>query len=77
VTTKLWNNYHRREHALAMAKAQNEAWGLGYIDLFLVHFPVALEYISPEQRRYPVKRSHFVLSHMDIHADDSPGVVDG
>jgi D-xylose reductase len=36
-----------------MAKAQNEAWGLGYIDLFLIHFPSALEYISPEKRRYP------------------------
>ncbi len=41
VTTKLWNTYHRKEHALAMAKAQNEAWGLGYIDLYLIHFPVA------------------------------------
>ncbi|KAF1989340.1 Aldo/keto reductase [Aulographum hederae CBS 113979] len=53
ITTKLWNNYHSREHALQMAKAQNEAWGLGYIDLFLIHFPCALEYIEPEKRRYP------------------------
>lgn len=54
VTTKLWNNYHRKEHAVAMAKAQNEAWGLGYIDLYLIHFPVSLKYIDPERRRYPV-----------------------
>ncbi|KAF2143241.1 uncharacterized protein K452DRAFT_325845 [Aplosporella prunicola CBS 121167] len=53
VTTKLWNNYHAKEHAVKMAKAQNEAWGLGYIDLFLIHFPVALEFIEPEKRRYP------------------------
>ncbi|KIW77101.1 hypothetical protein Z517_09547 [Fonsecaea pedrosoi CBS 271.37] len=53
VTTKLWNNYHQRDHALAMAKAQNEAWGLGYIDLYLIHFPVALKYIEPEKLRYP------------------------
>lgn len=53
ITTKLWNNYHRKEHALEMGKAQNEAWGLGYIDLFLIHFPCALKYISPEKRRYP------------------------
>lgn len=53
VTTKLWNNYHSREHALEMAKAQNNAWGLGYIDLYLIHFPVALKYISPEELRYP------------------------
>ncbi|KAM5351785.1 hypothetical protein ACJ41O_004508 [Fusarium nematophilum] len=53
VTTKLWNNYHSREHALQMAKLQNEAWGLGYIDLYLIHFPVSLEYIEPEKRRFP------------------------
>lgn len=53
VTTKLWNNYHRKEHALAMAKSQNEAWGLGYIDLYLIHFPCALKFIEPERRRYP------------------------
>ena len=53
VTTKLWNNYHRKEHAVQMAKAQNEAWNLGYIDLYLIHFPVALAYIEPAQLRYP------------------------
>ncbi|KAI1020599.1 hypothetical protein LB504_010249 [Fusarium proliferatum] len=53
VTTKLWNNYHAKEHAFAFAQSQNEAWGLGYIDLYLIHFPVALEYIEPEKRRYP------------------------
>lgn len=36
-----------------MAKAQNEAWGLEYIDLYLIHFPIALEYVDPEKRRYP------------------------
>jgi D-xylose reductase len=54
ITTKLWNNYHQRDHALAMAKAQNEAWGLGYIDLYLIHFPIALKYIEPEKLQYPV-----------------------
>lgn len=54
VTTKLWNNYHSKEHALPMIKKQNEAWGLGYIDLLLIHFPCALEYIDPEKGpRYP------------------------
>lgn len=55
ITSKVWNNYHRREHCLEMAKKQNESWGLEYIDLFLIHFPVALKYIDPEIRRYPVR----------------------
>ncbi|KAH7121095.1 NAD(P)H-dependent D-xylose reductase [Dendryphion nanum] len=53
ITTKLWNNYHSKDHAVPMAKAQNEAWGLGYIDLFLIHFPCALEYIDPKVKQYP------------------------
>ncbi|KAJ5694909.1 hypothetical protein N7536_005321 [Penicillium majusculum] len=53
ITTKLWNNYHRREHAIEMAKKQNDSWGLGYIDLFLMHFPCALKYIDPAVREYP------------------------
>ncbi|KAF6829469.1 aldo/keto reductase [Colletotrichum musicola] len=53
ITTKLWNNYHHREHAVDMAKKQNETWGLGYIDLFLIHFPVSLKYIDPAVLPYP------------------------
>jgi len=62
VTTKLWNNYYRRDHTLAMAKAQNDAWGLDYIDLYLIHFPVALKYIEPEKLRYPVSDNPTTVS---------------
>jgi len=37
-----------------MAYAQRDAWGLDYIDLYLIHFPVALKYVDPETIRYPV-----------------------
>jgi D-xylose reductase len=37
-----------------MAHQQNKAWGLGYIDLYLIHFPCALQYIDPAVRQYPV-----------------------
>lgn len=40
-----------------MAKKQNEAWGLGYIDLYLIHFPCALKYIDPAVRQFPVSFS--------------------
>lgn len=53
VTTKLWNTYHSKEHTLKAAKWQNETWGLGYIDLYLMHFPTALEYIDPKENQYP------------------------
>ncbi|ODQ68886.1 hypothetical protein LIPSTDRAFT_76630 [Lipomyces starkeyi NRRL Y-11557] len=53
ITTKLWNNYHRKEHVLKMAKHQNDTWGLGYIDLYLIHFPIALKYIDPSELEFP------------------------
>ncbi|KAK9342181.1 NADP-dependent oxidoreductase domain-containing protein [Lipomyces starkeyi] len=53
ITTKLWNNYHRKEHVLKTAKRQNDTWGLGYIDLYLIHFPIALKYIDPAELEFP------------------------
>ncbi|KAK9427993.1 NADP-dependent oxidoreductase domain-containing protein [Lipomyces doorenjongii] len=53
ITTKLWNNYHKKEHVLKMAKHQNATWGLGYIDLYLIHFPIALEFIDPSEFEFP------------------------
>ncbi|CUM63858.1 uncharacterized protein PRCAT00001446001 [Priceomyces carsonii] len=53
ITTKLWNNYHAKDHALKMAKYQNDTWGLGYIDLYLIHFPIALKYVNPKEIEFP------------------------
>jgi D-xylose reductase len=63
ITTKVWNNYHSIEHALPMFRKQNEAWGLEYIELLLIHFSCALEYVDPEKKRYPVSRSSFHALH--------------
>ncbi|KAJ2903588.1 hypothetical protein MKZ38_009641 [Zalerion maritima] len=53
VTSKLWNNYHKKEHVVEMAKMENDAWGLGYLDAYLVHFPISLKYIPPTEVKYP------------------------
>lgn len=52
ITSKLWNNFHRREHvgpALARTLAD---LGTDYVDLYLVHFPIPLKYVDPGVR-YP------------------------
>ncbi|KAL4908952.1 NADP-dependent oxidoreductase domain-containing protein [Aspergillus multicolor] len=46
VTTKLWNVCHAKQRAFKVAAQQVEDWGLGYIDLYLIHFPIALQYNS-------------------------------
>ncbi|CAL1695055.1 unnamed protein product [Somion occarium] len=52
VTSKLWNTFHAHDHAKALAKHQLQLWGIDYFDLFLVHFPISLEYVDPSHR-YP------------------------
>src|SRR5262245_4979824 len=52
VTSKLWNTFHRREHVRPALERTLRDLRLDYLDLYLIHFPIALEYISPEVR-YP------------------------
>ena len=52
VTSKLWNTYHRREHVRPACEKTLADLGLDYLDLYLVHFPIALRYV-PIEERYP------------------------
>lgn len=36
--------YLARSRAIEVGTRQVEEWGLGYIDLYLIHFPIALQY---------------------------------
>jgi len=52
ITSKLWNTYHHPDHVImAMDQTLNDL-GLDYLDLYLVHFPIALEFV-PFETRYP------------------------
>jgi D-xylose reductase len=52
VTSKLWNTYHAPEHVRPAAERSLRDLGLDYLDLYLVHFPIALRYV-PFEDRYP------------------------
>ena len=52
VTSKLWNTNHRPEHVRpALGRSLNDL-KLDYLDLYLIHFPIALQYV-PLETRYP------------------------
>ncbi|SCZ96472.1 BZ3500_MvSof-1268-A1-R1_Chr8-2g10215 [Microbotryum saponariae] len=53
VTSKLWNTNHAYEHVVPAAKHELSLWGLDYFDLYLIHFPVSLEYVDPNTRFPP------------------------
>jgi len=52
VTSKVWQNFHAKEHVHQLVKKQLADWQLDYFDLFMIHFPISLEYIDPKTR-YP------------------------
>lgn len=52
VTSKLWNTYHRAEHVEMACRKTLADLGLEYVDLYLIHFPIALKFV-PFEERYP------------------------
>lgn len=52
VTSKLWNTFHAKEHVKMACKKSLEDLGLDYLDLYLIHWPMALKFV-PIETRYP------------------------
>jgi diketogulonate reductase-like aldo/keto reductase len=52
VTSKLWNTYHASEHVpLACARSLKDLQ-LDYLDEYLIHFPISMEFV-PFEQKYP------------------------
>ena len=52
ITSKLWNNYHRPEHVRPALERTLKDLRTDYLDLYLMHFPIAQAYVDFETR-YP------------------------
>ena len=52
VTSKLWNTYHEPQHVRAACERTLSDLGLAQLDLYLIHFPIALEFV-PFDQMYP------------------------
>ena len=74
VTTKLWNADQGYDRALRAFDASLERLGLDYVDLYLIHWPVAgkrleswraLERIHAEGRARSIGVSNFLVPHVE------------
>ena len=52
VTSKLWNTYHAAEHVRPALERTLADLKLDYLDLYLIHFPIAQAFV-PFETRYP------------------------
>jgi len=86
VTTKLWNDDQGYDQALRAFDVSLERLGLDYVDLFLIHWPVAgkrldswraLERVFEDKRARAIGVSNYLVPHLEellAHARIAPHV---
>jgi D-xylose reductase len=52
VTSKLWNTYHKPEHVPMALNRSLQDLQLSYLDEYLIHFPISMEFV-PFEKKYP------------------------
>lgn len=74
ITTKLWNSDHGYERAIAACEESLRKLGLGYVDLYLIHWPVeglrnetwkAMEKLLEEGKCRAVGVSNYMIWHLE------------
>ena len=68
LTSKLWNTFHKAEDVREGCVKSLLDLQTDYLDLYLIHFPIALDYV-PIETRYPPR---LVLRYSCSRTEDAP-----
>ena len=52
IVSKLWNTNHHPDNVMPALKKSLSDLGLDYVDMYIIHFPIALKHV-PVETRYP------------------------
>jgi len=68
ITSKLWYTYHKPEHVPLACQRSLADLQLSYLDEYLIHFPISMEFV-PFEKKYPPEWVNFD-GKMDIIPND-------
>lgn len=74
VLSKLWNTFHRPEHVELACRKSLADLGLDYLDVYLIHFPIALKFV-PVEHRYPPEWNYEPKDESPCMIPDDTGVT--
>ena len=70
VTSKLWNTFHKPEHVEPAFMRSLKALGLDYLDLYLIHWPIAFANLDGKGN-FPTHPDGSVIYDVETHPTDT------
>lgn len=71
VTSKLWNTHHKAEHVEKALDQSLADLGTDYVDLYLIHWPVAFKKAEDDSNRFPINPDTEAIHVIDVPVSET------